>query len=140
MNSDKKANGICTMSFVLENSLNTGSTWVQQQIGKDTFYDYVRKFGFGELSGIELPGEVSGRVFEPKELNDHGYATMSFGQSISVTPLQMLTSFAVIANGGKMMKPYIVEKITDNKGKTEKFKPKEVRRVISEKAAKRRQI
>jgi len=135
MNSDKKAHGMCTMTYVLENSLNTGSTWVQQKLGKDLFYDYVRKFGFGELSGIELPGEVSGRVYDPKELNDHGYATMSFGQSISSTPLQMLNSFAVIANGGKMMKPYVVEKITDNKKRNDQTQPKGVRRVISEKAA-----
>ncbi len=135
MNSDKKAHGSCTMTYVLENSLNTGSTWVQQKLGKDSFYNYVKKFGFGELSGIDLPGEVPGRVYEPKELNDHGYATMSFGQSISSTPLQMLSSFAVIANDGKMMKPYVVDKIIDENGKKTQTVPKEVRRVISEKAA-----
>ncbi len=131
-NSDKKAHGICTMTYVLEESLNTGSTWVSRELGKDSFYRYVNNFGFGELTGIELPGETSGKVYSPKELNDHGYATMSFGQSISVTPLQMLTSFAAIANDGKMMKPYIVQKTVDNnKEETKKTEPKEIRQAVS---------
>ena len=135
MNSDKKAHGEQNMTYVLENSLNTGSTWVEEKLGKDSFYNYVRKFGFGELLGIELPGEVSGKVYEPKDLNNHGYATMSFGQSISVTPLQMITSFAAIANNGVMMKPYLVDKVTNSNGKNETTKPKEIRQVISQKAA-----
>jgi cell division protein FtsI/penicillin-binding protein 2 len=136
MNSDRKAHGLCTMTYVLEQSLNTGSIWVQQKLGKNRYYDYVRKFGFGELTGIELPSEAQGRVYEPKELNDHGYATMSFGQSISVTPLQLITGFAAVANDGKMMKPYLVEKTTNSHGKNEIIPPKEIRQVISPEAAK----
>lgn len=135
MNSDRKAHGICTMTYVLENSLNTGSTWVEQKLGKNRFFDYLRKFGFGELTGIEMPDEGAGRVYEPKEVNDHTYATMSFGQSISVTPIQIVTSFAAVANKGAMMKPYIVEKTVDAKGKSKSTETREVRRVISEQAA-----
>ena len=135
MNSDRKAHGICSMKYVLENSLNTGSTYVEQLLGKNTFYDYLRKFGFGELTGIEMPGEGAGRINEPKDVNDHTYATMSFGQSISVTPLQMIDSFAAVANKGKMMKPYIVKKTVDATGKAEVTDQKEIRQVMSENAA-----
>lgn len=135
MNSDRKSHGICTMTYVLENSLNTGSTWVEQQMGKNAFFNYLQKFGFGTLTGIELPGEAAGRIYEPKETNDHGFATMSFGQGLSATALQMITSFATVANHGVMMKPYIVQKTVDAKGKIDESKPEEVRQVISEKAA-----
>lgn len=135
MNSDKKTHGVCDMTYVLENSLNTGSTWVQQQVGKDKFFEYLQKFGFGQLTGIEMLGEAAGRVYEPKDTTDHGYATMSFGQGISVSPLQMISSFAAVANNGLMMKPYIVEKTMKVNGETKESKPTEVRRVISEKAA-----
>jgi len=135
-NSDLKAHGVCDMTYVLSSSLNTGSTWVQQKLGKDSFYRYVNIFGFGIPTGIELPGEAGGVVHSPKDINDFGYANMSFGQGISVTPLQMLTSFSAIANGGKMMKPYIVDKTVDNnKDKTTTTKPKEIRQVISSEAA-----
>lgn len=134
-NSDLKAHGLCTMSFVLEQSLNTGTTFIEQKLGKDTFYDYIKKFGFGELTGIEFDGESAGKVYKPSELNEHGYATMSFGQSISMTALQMLQAYATIANNGLMMKPYIVDKTVDATGKVQKTNSTEVRTVISEKAA-----
>jgi len=134
-NSDLKAHGVCTMNYVLEMSLNTGTTFVEQLLGKDTFYDYIKKFGFGEKTGIEFDGEAAGKVYKPSELNDHGYATVSFGQSISSTPLQMLQAYAVISNDGKMMKPYIIDKTVDEKGKETKTQSEEVRTVISESAA-----
>jgi cell division protein FtsI/penicillin-binding protein 2 len=135
MNSDKKAHGTCTMTYVLEQSLNTGSSWVEQQLGKDKFYEYVKKFNFGNLTGIDLPGEANGYVNKPEQLNDHGYATMSFGQSISTTPIQMLTAFSAIANKGKMMQPYVVADTVDVKGKKNETKPKELGQVISEQAS-----
>jgi cell division protein FtsI/penicillin-binding protein 2 len=123
------------MTYVLENSLNTGTTFVEQKLGKQSFFDYVKKFGFGQGLGIDLPGEAEGKVYEPNELNDHGYATMSFGQSISTTPLQMITAFAAVANGGKEMRPYIVEKVSHRNGKDDSTKPKELGQIISPKAA-----
>lgn len=134
-NSDLKAHGVRTMSYVLEASLNTGTTFVEQLLGKDLFYDYIKKFGFGEATGIEFDGEATGKVYKPSELNDHGYATISFGQSISATALQMIQSYATIANDGIMMKPYIVDKTVDSDGKVKETETKEIRRVISEKAA-----
>jgi cell division protein FtsI/penicillin-binding protein 2 len=134
-NSDLKAHGVCTMSYVLEQSLNTGTTYVEQQLGKDLFYEYIKKFGFGDKTGIEFDGEAGGKVYKPAELNDHGYATVSFGQSISTTALQMIQAYATIANDGKMMQPYIVDKTVDFDGNISKTQPKEIRNVISEKAA-----
>jgi len=134
-NSDLKAHGLCTMSNVLEMSLNTGTTYVEQLLGKDLFYDYVKKFGFGEATGIEFDGEASGRVYKPSELNDHGYAAISFGQSISSTALQMIQPYAAISNDGVMMNPFIVDKKVDAKGKIQKTNPSELRRVISTQAA-----
>jgi cell division protein FtsI/penicillin-binding protein 2 len=134
-NSDKKAHGVCDMTYVLEQSLNTGTTWIQQKLGKDLFYDYLKRFGFGDLTGIEFLGEAQGLVYKPKDLNDHGYATMSFGQSISTTPLQMANSYASIANGGKLMRPYVVEKIVGKDGKEKITEPKEIRSVMSQSAS-----
>jgi cell division protein FtsI/penicillin-binding protein 2 len=134
-NSDLKAHGLQTMSYVLEMSLNTGTTYVEQKLGKNLFYDYIKRFGFGDVTGIEFDGEASGKVYKPEDLNEHGYATMSFGQSISMTPLQMLLSYAAIANDGVMMKPYIVDKLVTNKQKETVTSSKEIRRVISTTAA-----
>lgn len=134
-NSDLKAHGLQTMSYVLAESLNTGTTFVEQLIGKDTFYNYIKKFGFGDLTGIEFNSEAAGKVYKPSELNEHGYATMSFGQSISTTALQMIQAYAAIANDGVMMKPHIVDKTIDATGKTTTTEPTVVRTVISEAAA-----
>ena len=133
-NATLKAFGIQNMTYVLAQSLNTGSTWVEQKLGNSTFYNYIKKFGFGASTNIDLPGEVDGTVHTPAEVNDFTYATMSFGQGISVTPLQMLNSFAAVANGGKLMTPYIVSKVVSSDGKTTTTKPKEIREVLSSKA------
>ncbi|MCL5093903.1 MAG: penicillin-binding protein 2, partial [Patescibacteria group bacterium] len=123
MNSDKKANGKQTMTQVLEKSLNTGVIFVLNKIGQSTFFDYVkRKFGFGERTGISLIGEASGQVLSEDE-KEHTVATMTFGQSILTTPLQMINAFAAIANGGVIMRPQIIEKIIDKDGKEEEKQP-----------------
>lgn len=134
MNSDKKAHGEQTMTQVLEQSLNTGTTYVMTKLGKQKLYDYIKKFGFGERTGIEVESEANGQVLPPTE-REHTYATMSFGQSISTTPLQMINSFASVANGGILIKPHLVKKIVGKDGKVEETKKEEIRRVISEKAA-----
>jgi cell division protein FtsI/penicillin-binding protein 2 len=115
--------------------LNTGTYYILTQIGKNVFYDYLKKFGFGVATGIEQPAEGIGRMFAPDELNDHGYAAMTFGQSISTTPIQMISSFAAIANGGKMIRPHLVaEKILPN-GKKEETDSRPLKEVISSEAA-----
>jgi len=137
-NSEDKVYGRQTMTGVLENSINTGAIFIQRQLGNKKFTDYVKAFGFGEKTGIELPNESAGNIKNLKDLrrNIHFY-TASFGQGITVTPLQLVTAYAVIGNGGKLMKPQIVEKIIHNGSEVEEIKPQEVRRVISEESAKK---
>ncbi|MDD4607091.1 MAG: penicillin-binding protein 2 [Patescibacteria group bacterium] len=130
-NSDLKAHGQKTMTEVLEESLNTGSVHVALKVGPHSMRQYIQDFGFGESTGIELPSEGMGNTSRLDEEKDIYTATISFGQGISVTPIQMLNSFSTIANGGKMMQPYLVEKII-NPDQTEIInEPKFVRQVIS---------
>lgn len=107
-NSDHKAHGIQTMLEVLDESLNTGAIYVKEQIGNETFNKYLKKFGFGQPTGIELP-ETRGNLDNLKGNIAVNFATASFGQGISATPIQMIRAYTAMANGGKMMKPYIVQ-------------------------------
>jgi len=110
-NYDKLAHGKNTMSEVLQHSLNTGTIFVVRQMDKKDFKKYVEKFGFGQKTGIQLDTEVAGNIDSLKKKGEVFAATASFGQGITATPLQMVQAFSAIANGGKMVKPYIVDKI-----------------------------
>lgn len=135
-NSDLKSNGLQTMTQVLENSLNTGVIFVEKNLGNKNFADYVRRFGFGELTGIDLPGEAAGSIRNLGNFkSDIQFFTASFGQGITVTPLQLISAYNALANGGILMKPQIVEKKIFSDGSEERIMPEEVRRVISEKAS-----
>ena len=116
-NFDRKKYGEQTMTGVLEKSINTGAVFVSQLVSRETFLDYLVKFGLSDKTGIELQGEVSSRnnITGP----DVEFATASFGQGISATPIQIASGFCAIANGGKLMKPYIVEKIVKGEIETE---------------------
>lgn len=109
-NWDNKAYGRQTMTQVLEKSLNTGAIFAQEQTGKDKFLQYVRDFGFGRPTGIDLPGEASGDIANLLVKSDVNYAVASFGQGISVTPLQLITALAAIANNGRLMQPHIISR------------------------------
>ncbi|MEA3398719.1 MAG: penicillin-binding protein 2, partial [Patescibacteria group bacterium] len=129
--------GWVDMITVLEESLNTGAIFSMEKIGAEIFADYVKKFGFGEKTGIELETENFGNIeslirstIRPVEA-----ATASFGQGITVTPLQMITAYAAIANGGMLMKPYLVGKIISGEKNVIMTQPKQIRRVISERSA-----
>lgn len=126
-NWDNKAHGVLTMTEALEGSINTGMVFAESRMGHQTFYDYLKKFGLGEKTGITLPGEITGslRPLESKPFSDVQYATASFGQGIAVTPLQMIQAIGALANNGVMMMPIILQDDT----------PKIVRRVISEESA-----
>jgi len=134
-NSDFKAHGKKTMTEVLEESLNTGAVFVVQKVGRDNFRKYVQNFGFGSLTSIELPNEVSGDISSLNKKKEIYSATASFGQGISVVPLQLVSAFGAIANQGKLMKPYIVDKIVYPDGREIKTEPKFVRQSISPVAA-----
>lgn len=129
-NSDEKANGVQTMTQVLEKSLNTGTIFAQQQIGNEKFLEYVRRFGFGKETGIELV-EAKGSLDNLKGNIAVNYATASFGQGISATPMQLVQAFTSIANGGRMMKPYIVQAKVNPEGTLEQTSPHAVGDVIS---------
>lgn len=135
--SSKGAHGVVDMNFVLENSLNTGAIFAMRQTGLAPFVSYAKNFGFGERTGIELGAEASGNIDNllHNKIKEIDAATASFGQGISVTPLQMVMSYAAIANKGILMKPYLVKEIIRPDGKKDIIMPKEVRRVISEKTA-----
>ncbi|MBL8030350.1 MAG: penicillin-binding protein 2 [Candidatus Doudnabacteria bacterium] len=129
-NSDPKPRGVQTMTQVLEQSLNTGVIFAKDQIGDDIFLRYLKDFGFGEKTGIELP-EKKGSLDNLKFKIKINYATASFGQGISVTPIQMIQAFTAIANGGKMLKPYIVASKIDPFGNRQDTKVSILKDIIS---------
>lgn len=131
------AHGVVNMVTVLESSLNTGAIFAMQKCGDKVFTDYVKNFGFGEKAGIELEGESSGDIKNllGKTIKPIEAATASFGQGITTTPLQMVAAYGAIANGGILMKPFIVYEIKKPDGTGEKTTPKQVRRVISERTS-----
>lgn len=133
----KGAHGIVDMNAVLDNSLNTGAIFAMRQVGPKVFADYVKNFGFGEKSGVELGSESSGNIDNllKNKIKEIDAATASFGQGIAVTPLQMIMSYQAIANKGILMKPYIVKTIIRSDGKREEIVPKQIRRVVSAKTA-----
>lgn len=100
-----------SMTEVLEKSINTGAVFVERQLGHNRFLEYLEKFGFFEPTGIDLQGEIFSENKEFKKGYEINYATASFGQGIEITPLQMARAFAVIANGGKQVWPFLVEEI-----------------------------
>lgn len=134
-NSDGKAHGIVSMTTVLEESLNTGAIFVSEQVGKENFYNYVKDFGFGQLSGIELETEKNGNITSLEKPGEIFTATASFGQGITTTALQMVQSFAAIANGGKLVQSYIIDQVVKDNGEIEQRKPKQIRQVISSRAS-----
>ncbi|EKD46603.1 MAG: hypothetical protein ACD_67C00153G0003 [uncultured bacterium] len=135
-NSDLKANGVQTMTEVLEKSLNTGVIYIEKLVGNKKFSEYVDMFGFGQKSGIDLPGEVPGNINNLSNFkSDINFFTASFGQGISVTPIQLVNAYAALANKGTLMKPQIIEELRYADGSVEKIEPQRVRQVISESSA-----
>lgn len=124
-----------TMTEVLEKSINTGTIFAMRQVTPKVFSQYVKDFGFGVKTNIQLDKESSGDISNLDKPGEIYAATASFGQGITVTPIQMVTAVSALANGGKIMKPYIVSQIIKNDGKLETFKPQEIKQVISSKAA-----
>lgn len=137
-NSDEKAHGLKTLTEVLELSLNTGVIHFQQVAGLDNFEKYVLAFGFGSETLIDLAGEVAGnmRNLENKK-SGINYATMSYGQGMSITPVGLLTSFSALINGGTLYRPYLAKEIRYADGNSVTTEPKEVRRVITEETSRK---
>ncbi|MCL2145023.1 MAG: penicillin-binding protein 2 [Endomicrobia bacterium] len=133
---DHKITGYASLSKSMEQSSNIGMVKIAQKLGSVGFYDYIRKFGFYSLSGVDLPGEAKGLLLDEKNWNVMTLPTVSFGQGIGVTALQLINSFSAVANGGILMKPIIIKNIENTQPENISFfEPKEIRRVVSEKAA-----
>lgn len=134
-NSDLKANGVQTMTQVLQASLNTGAIYAMRQAGIDNFKKTVKRFGFGKATGIELPNEREGNLNSLDEKNEIYSATASFGQGVTVTPIQLTAAFGAIANRGRLMKPYVVQEVTYSDGRKQISSPTVVEQVISPETA-----
>ncbi len=137
-NWDKRGHGWQNMTDILAKSLNTGAVFIEKRIGHKKFLDYIKKFGIGEKTNIELPDEVVGSLknLEKKDSKEINFATASFGQGVSVTPIEMIMAINTIATNGLLLKPIIVDKVINSDGKIEKeFKTTIVRRVVSRRTA-----
>ena len=134
-----KAGGHGDQTFmeVAENSCNPGFIEMGQRLGMDNFYKYLRDFGFGKKTGIEMAGEAVGILANKKRATALDLATMSIGQTNNVTAIQLLTAVAAVANGGTLLKPQLVREIVNPSGKVvTPFKKEEIQRVISEATSK----
>lgn len=132
-----KAFGRETMTQCLENSDNVCLVWIMDKVGNDDFLDYIGKFGFGQKTGIDLGSDSIGLILEKKNWRDISRATISFGQGISVSPLQMTMALAALGNGGYLMKPYVLDKMIKSDGEIIENQPQEIRQVISSETSKK---
>jgi cell division protein FtsI/penicillin-binding protein 2 len=135
---DHTSHGWLTFREVIEVSSNIGTTKVAQLLGPDTVYKYIKLFGFGAKLGIDLPGEISGMTKEPRYWSKTSIGSIPIGQEVGVTALQLASAMSVIANGGELMKPYVIKEVRTKDGDiVEKNEPVVIRRVISEDTAAR---
>jgi len=129
---DVSPHGVLTVRQVLEHSSNIGMMKLTSKIDRGDFYNYLRRFGFGTRTGIGLPAESSGILHHVSTWSDRSLETISIGQEISVTALQLVQAFGAIANGGVLMAPLVIEQITDADGTViEQSEPTVLRRVVS---------
>jgi len=130
-----KAFGKETMTQVLQNSDNVAMVWLSEKMGNDMMYKYLKSFGFLDKTGIDLDTESNSIVQPLKQWKDITRATLSFGQGVSVTPIQMVAAYAAIANNGKYIYPHIVDKIIMPDGTEKKIEKKEGEQVLKESVA-----
>ncbi|OPX39609.1 MAG: hypothetical protein B1H11_02590, partial [Desulfobacteraceae bacterium 4484_190.1] len=133
---DTHKHGIMSVSEIIMHSSNIGAIKIGQKLGYGTFYNYLQQFGFGKKTGINLLSERKGFIRPPKDAKKIEQATLFFGQGMTTTSLQLVMAMAAIANGGKLMRPYVVKAVVDESGRVaEETGPEMVRRVISKKTA-----
>lgn len=133
---DHQRYGAMSVQDILVKSSNIGAAKLAISVGDQKFYEYIRRFGFGERTGIELPFEIAGSVPPPQSWNKTSITRIPMGQGVGVTPLQMTVAMAAIANGGKLVTPRIVKSITTADGQTiSSFTPTVVRQVIAPETA-----
>ena len=133
---DHRAFGELSVRDILVKSSNIGAAKLALSVGEQKFYEYIRSFGFGERTGVELPGEINGLIRPPQAWSKISITRLPMGHEIGVTPLQMTAAMATIANGGKLMTPRIVKSITTADGQTiSTLSPIALRQVISPETA-----
>jgi cell division protein FtsI/penicillin-binding protein 2 len=131
-----KGYGDLSVQDILVHSSNIGAAKMAVLLGEQKFYEYIRRFGFGDRTGIELPGEIRGMVHAPRSWSKISITRIPMGQEVAVTPLQMLMAMATVANGGKLIQPRIIQSVIDEQGKAlGVLKPTVVRQVISPETA-----
>ncbi len=127
--------GSLSVREVVENSSNIGMAVLSDRLDTDTFYRYLRDFGFGNTTSVGLPSESSGFLKKPEKFNSLTKMYMSFGYEIMVTPIQLLSAYCALINGGVLYQPYIINKIVDADKNTTEFKPIKLRNIISKKTS-----
>jgi cell division protein FtsI (penicillin-binding protein 3)/stage V sporulation protein D (sporulation-specific penicillin-binding protein) len=133
---DHRAFSYLSVRDILVKSSNIGAAKLALSVGEQRFYEYIRRFGFGERTGIELPGEISGLIRPPQAWSKISITRIPMGHEVGVTPLQMTMAMAVIANGGKLVTPRIIKSINTPEGKTvSSLSPIMLRQVISPETA-----
>ncbi len=129
---DHTPHGVLTFKQVIEQSSNIGTVKVAQLLGPDLVYKYEKLFGFGSKLGVDMPGEISGMVKDPRFWSKTSIGAVPIGHEVGVTALQLASAISVIANGGQLMRPYVVKEIIDKQGeKIKEFNPKLINKVIS---------
>lgn len=133
---DHERTGWVSFAEVIQKSSNVGAVKTGMALGDQRLYRYLQAFGFGQRTDIDLPGESAGLLKAPKDWGRRSLASIAIGQEIGVTPIQMVTAIAAIANGGVLMKPYVVSEVRDAKGQVlKRVLPQVRRRVISPESA-----
>lgn len=128
--------GLLTVEGIIAHSSNIGAAKIGMKMGPERLFHYVKQFGFGDHTGITLPGEQQGLVNSLRRWNDYSITSVPMGHEISTTQLQMVMAMSAIANGGKLMRPVIVDRLEDEQGRVlVKVPPQPVRQVVSEEAA-----
>ena len=134
----RKKHSYLSFADIIKYSSNIGSVKISERLGKEKFYDYIMRFGFGQKSGIDLPGETAGLLRPVRNWTRVDTSTVAFGQGVSVTAIQLISALSAIANQGVLMKPYIVRGLVDKQGQIiKKYDPTPVRQVISPQTARR---
>ena len=129
---DHEKTGWMTFAQMIQKSSNIGAAKVGMALGEWRVFDYLKDFGFGDKTGVDLPGETVGLLRGPRQWGKRSLASISMGQEVGVTPLQMVTAVSAIANGGVLMKPYVVSEVRNAKGQlVAQTMPQAKRRVIS---------
>lgn len=135
-NAEDKTYGESNMYKVLDESINTGVIYVEQLVGNEKFKSYFERLGFGKKTGIDLPAETAGNIRNLENTNRQiQFFTASFGQGITTTPLQMISAYAALANGGALLQPQIIQKVIKSSGEEITIEPREIRRVFSKKTS-----